>query len=49
MTARPTEHPRGQGVARQGLREVGTRERGWAPDRLERWWVDSLAEQVLAR
>jgi AcrR family transcriptional regulator len=28
--------------------DIATRERGWAPDRLERWWVDTLAEQILA-
>jgi len=28
--------------------DIATRERGWDPDRLERWWVDTLAEQILA-
>jgi len=28
--------------------DIATRERGWAPDRLELWWVNSLAEQILA-
>jgi AcrR family transcriptional regulator len=28
--------------------DVATQERGWAPDRVERWWLDSLAGQILA-
>jgi AcrR family transcriptional regulator len=28
--------------------DIATRERGWDPDRLQRWWVDTLAEQILA-
>jgi AcrR family transcriptional regulator len=28
--------------------DIATHERGWAPDRVERWWLDSLAEQILA-
>lgn len=28
--------------------DIATRERGWAPDRVERWWVETLAEQLLA-
>lgn len=28
--------------------DVATLERGWAPDRVERWWLDSVAEQILA-
>jgi AcrR family transcriptional regulator len=27
--------------------DIATRERRWAPDRIERWWVDCLAEQIL--
>jgi hypothetical protein len=28
--------------------DIATEERGWAPDRVERWWVETLAEQLLA-
>ena len=28
--------------------DIATGERGWAPDRVERWWVETLAEQLLA-
>ena len=28
--------------------DIAVLERGWEPDHLERWWVESLAEQVLA-
>jgi hypothetical protein len=27
--------------------DIATRERSWAPDRVERWWVETLAEQLL--
>jgi AcrR family transcriptional regulator len=29
--------------------DIATSERGWTPDRLERWWVETVAEQILAR
>jgi hypothetical protein len=28
--------------------DIAVLERGWDPDHLERWWVESLAEQILA-
>ena len=28
--------------------DIATRERGWAPDRVQRWWVETLGEQLLA-
>ena len=28
--------------------DIAVLERGWEPDHLERWWVESLAEQILA-
>ena len=28
--------------------DIATEERGWAPDRVERWWVETLVEQLLA-
>jgi hypothetical protein len=29
--------------------DIATRERGWSPDRVERWWVETVADQILAR
>jgi AcrR family transcriptional regulator len=28
--------------------DVATLERGWNPDRVERWWVETVVEQILA-
>jgi hypothetical protein len=28
--------------------DVATRERGWSPDEVERWWLATLSELLLA-
>jgi hypothetical protein len=28
--------------------DIAVHERGWAPDRVERWWIDTVAAQILA-
>ena len=29
--------------------DIATGERGWAPGRVERWWIETLVEQLLVR
>ena len=28
--------------------DIAVHERGWEPERVERWWVDTVAAQILA-